>query len=236
MTTKNKEVAAKPQNTSMAALHDQLKSQALAQQETSEAVGGTMVKASHTGFTIPGGDEVPAPLSVVVLGYVSKKSYYDKPYNPNEIHAPACAAIGPGTFDSLVPSEGAPNAQNPTCKGCPLNEFGTSNTGKGKMCSDNKLIAFMLPDAEPNDPVYTASISPSGLKDFNHYLGRLNNRYGLPTVAFISELSIKPAGASVTISIKEKEQLQDPAKLGAFMGRQEEAMKMLLTPIVFDFG
>ena len=219
--------------TDMASIAEQLKAQSLAQQDTSEAAGGSLIKASHSGFTVPGVGDVEAPLQVVILGFVSMKTYYDKPYNPNEIHPPACAALGIGTFESLVPQADSPDKVNDTCLGCAFNEFGTSNTGKGKKCSDYKVLAFMLPDAKVDDPIYTVRISPSGLTEFNAYTNRLNKRYQLPTVAFISELGIKPAGASVAITVKELTPIEDAPLLSNFMGRQEEALKMLLEPIRF---
>ena len=229
------EMTEKSQQTALADLRSQLRKEVEAQAEVSEQVAGNQVKASHTGFSVPDiGDDIPAPLDVVILGFVSRKEYYDKPYIQGEIHPPACAAVGPGTFDTLVPQEDALDKQADSCSECPLNEFGTSQTGKGKKCADKKVVAFMLPDAKPDDPIYTASISPSGLKEFNSFLGRLNKRYQLPAIAFVSELGIKPAGASVSITVKEKEPLMSQEDLQKFMARKEEAMETLLAPINFN--
>jgi len=222
------------QSKALANLQEQLRKQAEQQAQAAEATGSNRIKATPAGFEFPEIGTVPAPFDVVILGFVSRKTYYDKPYNPNELRSPACAAVGAVPFDELVPQDDAPDKQAESCKGCPMNEFGTSATGKGKKCTDHKVIAFMLPDAKEDDPIYTASISPSGLKDFNAYISRLNKRYQLPTVAFVTTLNIKPAGASVTISVKEKEPIQDEKYLSMFLGKQQEAMDILLQPIQFE--
>jgi len=229
---KKQDVAVK-EATDMATITELLKAQALAQQEVSESSGGSTMKASHSGFSIPGIGDIEAPLQVVILGFVSTKVYYNTPYIEGKFRIPACAALGTGTFETLIPAKESPTPVNDTCLGCEFNEFGTATNGRGKMCGDYKILAFMLPDAKAKDPIYLARISPSGLPEFNAYTNRLNKRYQLPAVAFISELGIKAAGQSIAITVKELAPLEDATLLSNFMGRQEEAMKMLLEPIRF---
>lgn len=222
-----------PKETSMADLKEQLAAQVAAQAASNEATGGNSIQASHTGFKIPEIGDVASPLNVVILNYASLKTYYDKPYNQNEFRYPACGAIGAGNFDSLVPSDDAPNPISTACNGCEFNEYGSATNGRGKKCTEYKYIAFMLPDAEKDDPIYTARVSPAALKPFGQYISRLTKRYGSSTVEFISELSIIPAGSSVAISVKEVEAIEDPVRLAMYMSRQSEAIDMLLQPIQF---
>ena len=225
---------AKKEATALATLQAQLKEQALVQAEDTEASTGNNIKATHQGFEVPGMLEpVPAPLDVIVLAFVSRKEYYDTPYDPNNITPPACAAIGQHKFDSLVPFADAPKKQNESCKGCVMNEFGSAANGRGKKCTDYKMIAFMLPDAKAGDPIFTAKISPTGLKEFSSFVSRMTNRYGLPTYAYSSQLGTKPAGSSLTITVAEKEPLNSET-LQLAMSRQAEALKMLLEPISFS--
>lgn len=224
---------AKKEATALAELQAQLKDQALAQAEYAEGTTGNNIKATHQGFEVPGILEpIPTPLDVIILAFVSRKEYYDTPYDSNNITPPVCAAIGQEKFDSLVPFADAPKKQNETCRGCPMNEYGSAANGRGKKCIDYKMITFMLPDAKVGDPIYTAKISPTGLKDFSNFVSRMTNRYGLPTYAYISQLGTKPAGSSLTITVTEKEPL-DSKTLQMAMSSQAEGLKMLLEPIAF---
>lgn len=231
MTTKD--VAVK-KDTGIMTLEEQLRAQAVAQQEVSEAPTGNAIKATHTGFEIPGGDVVPAPLDVIILGFASQKFYYDKPYKPGEINPPACGAISAGPFEGMAPADNTPKPINATCDGCPYNEWGSDTNGKGKKCKDYKAIAFVLPDTKGEGEIYTARISPTGLKEFTGYTSRLNKRYNLPAVAFISQLGIKPAGASVAITVKEVKPNTDEQELHKLLSRQPEAMDMITAPINYD--
>lgn len=228
-----KDVAVK-QSTEVMSLEEQLRAQAIEQQEASEAPSGNSVKATHTGFEIPGGDTVAAPLDVIILGWISQKFFYEKAYKSGEIHPPRCAAISPGTFDGMAPSKETPDPINADCDSCPYNEWGSDPVGAGKKCKDYKAIAFMLPDAKEGSEIYITRVSPTGLKEFNNYTSRLSTRYKKASIQFISQLGIKPAGASVAITVKEVEENTDINQLAYLLSRREEAMKTLLAPINFN--
>lgn len=221
-------------NKELAKLQEQLMKQAQEMATAIEPTGGNTVKPNvRGGFDFPDGEFVEEPLQVVILAVASRKEYYDKPYKQGEVHPPACAAVGTGTFDELVPDPKAPRKQHDTCAGCPMNEFGTAPNGSGKACTDRKVIAFQLPNATEDDAIFTLKISPSGLRDFSNYMKRLVTRHGLPPVAFISELRTKPAGSSVTTVVKEVAPLPED-KLGAFVAKQAEAQALVLEPPQFE--
>jgi len=227
---------AKSENTALANLQEQLKQQVAVQQEATETAFGNTIKTNGVGgLTFSGVGDVETPFKTVVIGYVSRKEYYDTPYVDGEFRAPSCFAVGAGTFDSLIPVAESPNKQSEACQGCPLNEYGTSATGKGKACTEYKYAAVMLPDADEDSPIYLAKVSPVGITGFNNFASRINKRYQLPTFAFEAEMDTKAAGRARTMTFKEVGQLPEE-RVRFFMSKTEEASELLMQKPDFSIG
>lgn len=92
-----------------------------------------------------GRDEGPLPfLELVALHVASNhsKTYYAKAYKDGDEEVPDCWST-----NGLAPDAAAPNKQNPTCKDCKWNAFGSRTnvaTGaKGKACADYRRMAVV---------------------------------------------------------------------------------------------
>ena len=91
------------------------------------------------------------------------KSFYIEKYKEGDFNQPDCWST-----NGQVPDPAAPKKQNPTCRGCKWDAFGSRNMDdgrKGKACSDNKRLA-VVPAADLKNEAYGGSmllkLPPSG--------------------------------------------------------------------------
>lgn len=151
-------------------------------------------------------------LAVVVLGMVWTKEHYEKEYEEGSTDTPDCYAFGTKER-GLVPFAGVPAKQSDTCDGCPHNQFGTAEKGRGKRCQDKpRLLVLIASDiaARGDQPVATAiakaqhyqisipaaSLSAKGAErglGLNKYVGSLGEQtdHGDLTEA-ITEITTEP--------------------------------------------
>jgi hypothetical protein len=141
-----------------------------------------IIKLSGTRFVlVKDGEEKTVKsleLKVVILrakqGF--EKRYYAEAYDPNstEAKSPDCYSL-----NGVYPEAACTNPQNTACAGCAMNQFGTGkdasgNPGKGKACSDRKLLAVLYPNPDTQAlEVYGLSLPPASLKAFGAYVNTL---------------------------------------------------------------
>lgn len=158
-TTKStKNVPAKRPTTAVANYEERLAAKAAAAVQSEANVGGgsfISVKGGHLtyqGNTIKGNE-----LDVVVLAAIHENCYYGDRYDPDNPQPPLCYAFG--TDDSeMAPHPESSEPQHDTCKGCPNNEFGTADNGKGKACKNIRRLALL-----PGDPLNEETIQSAEL-------------------------------------------------------------------------
>jgi hypothetical protein len=118
-----------------------------------EQVGGSFL-STKGGVLRFGDDEMPGnQMVVIVLDVVHARTFYTEKFvaggenNP----PPRCYAFGrtPQEVEEMAPHPSMQadlsyfQPQNETCKGCPNNEWGTSDTGRGKACGERRRIALL---------------------------------------------------------------------------------------------
>ncbi len=127
------------------------------------------MKMGSDGVTVREDEDVSSSIEVIILNTRMIKQYYDKPYKKTELTPPACYSN-----NGKVPEADGENIQNPTCKGCPKNEFGSNATGEGKACRDLKPM-YVLMGIDSIIP-RQITISPTSLKAANAYFMDLTER------------------------------------------------------------
>jgi hypothetical protein len=140
-------------------------------------------------FTI-GEEKLGNSLDVVILADVFDHAYYDKAYDPDVISPPACFAIGKDVSE-MVPDASSPTIMASSCSVCPMNEFGSSNNGKGKACRNGRrlLLAAMVDGRPDMDNLVIANIAPTSLKAYASYSKRMATLMKLPSWAIVTNLS-----------------------------------------------
>lgn len=193
-----------------------------AQQEEPE-VGGLWV-STKGGIMSVNEEELPGnQLYAVILDHYRENTYFEGRYNPDVKAPPKCYAFGRGgDADEMGPHEsmkaslswegGYFEPQNDTCIGCPMNEWGTADTGKGKACQNRRRLillpaGFCTPkrgsrdfDVELfTDPVHFQTADEAQIKlpttsskEFSKYVSQLAAQYQRPPHGVITRLYLEP--------------------------------------------
>jgi hypothetical protein len=95
---------------------------------------------SYAGQAIPENQ-----MAVLVLADIFENVNYPDDYDPENPENPNCFAFGtePTEMKPHEVSMKAGTYQNDTCIGCPMNEFGTADRGRGKHCKNIVRLAVI---------------------------------------------------------------------------------------------
>jgi hypothetical protein len=186
---------------------------------TIDSSGGSFIKLDQKNgefFDIPNLGQSEAPMSVVIVDYISVNSLYKGKYDPSNIAPPNCWAINKD-IGLMVPSERVEDPEADACNGCPNNEFGSD--GNGKACKNTKLLAVLPPGSTDDDELAYIRVSPTGLKSFNSFVSGVAARMKKPPVSVIVELNIVASGAGFTLQFGKT--IPNPQYREDFMRRSE---------------
>ena len=215
----------KPAGGSVVSIQEALKAQAAGLSERIAPGGGNKIRITQDKkFVLPDGTKTDGPLELVIVDFLTTHSFYETAFDKNNIVPPGCFAIGLNPKD-MTPSKNSPNLQSDSCQGCPMNEFQSGANGKGKACSNNRLLAVLSPDATEDDPIWTLSVSATALKAFDGYVQGVNRVFG-----------VGPAGVVTTVGFNEASEypqltFSDPRpneNAGVAVARMAEARDLLM--------
>jgi len=216
---------------SVAEIQAQLKAQAEALNGKVAPASGITIQVSQSKeFKLPDGTKADE-LDVVILDFVSSNVFYEGEYDKDNISPPACFAIGENPL-ALVPSDNSPLKQANECKGCPMNEFGSS--GKGKACKNTRVLAVMPAEANDETPIWLLKVSPTAIKAFDSYVRSVAATFQMPPVAVVTKVSFDENSDYPSLRFGDP---QPNENLAVHFARQEEAKTLLQTePDVSQYG
>ena len=177
---------------------EELANAAKAAQGTAAAAGGGAKRISIQGGILQvDGNPVPGnELAMVVADFVMENRYFTTDFDPDSPTSPDCYAFG-RDLEELGPHDDAEDKQHETCAGCPKNEWGSSDKGRGKACRNTyKLLVLPAgelvggrfePPAEADDlkgDLYSLSIPPTSLKAWTGYVATLAGRLRPPWATY----------------------------------------------------
>lgn len=177
-------------------------------------------------FRMPSGEESPGPIYGVVVDFLSANYYYTGAFDPNDIQPPECFAINERIAD-LTPHDKATNKQAASCAVCPQNQFGSS--GRGKACSNTRLLAVLPPDATNDSPIMILRVSPTAQRAYDAYVAGVARSLKAPPIAVVTEFSFDPTPDYASLRFNTTDQMT-PDLFQLCMARREEAKRILLTP------
>lgn len=196
------------------------------QSRISAPTGDRIQATQQKTFKFPDGREVDS-FECVIVDFAATNMYYDTAFDRNSVVPPVCFAIGlePAT---LVPSDNAPEKQNGACSSCWANQFGSSGKGKGKACSNHRLLAILPTDADAETPMYILKVSPTGLRAFDGLVGTVARQMNLPIRGVVTEISFSQEQEYATMRFAALGPTNKDLLMLA-QSRKEEAMQRLLT-------
>lgn len=121
---------------------------ALAEQYAREAtVSGSFITTSGGLLQIGGEPVLGNQLCTVILDSIRENTFYEGDYNPDVPMPPTCYAFGRVEADMAphISMQGNDyfKPQAVQCKGCPWNEWGSADKGKGKACQNRRRLALL---------------------------------------------------------------------------------------------
>lgn len=151
-------------------------------------------KLSFGGADVPGNE-----LRAIVIGWIHENQYYDERFNPDVPQSPGCYAFGTEQSE-MVPHEQAPRQQAEACEGCPLNEWGSAENGKGKACKNVLRLALIaeddLEDLSTAEIVYM-KVPVMSVKNFMMYAKKtVGESLSRPYWAVITNITVEPDNKS----------------------------------------
>lgn len=138
--------AKKSTNTDMTNWDEELAAAAINTMTREANAGGGESFSTKDGILSFNGNPIEGNTMAVVIvdAVIANANYIDK-YDPKNPSGPNCFAFGRNEAD-LVPHPNvvkAGTAQHVSCDGCPRNEWGSADEGKGKACGNGRRLALI---------------------------------------------------------------------------------------------
>lgn len=125
---------------------------------------GTFFSTSAGQLKFEGSPVTGNQMSVVIIGSILENIFYEGKYDPDEAAGPVCYAFGRDE-KSLAPYKAVEKPVAKQCEGCPNNEWGSSDTGRGKACRNSRRLALLPAGAFSRDGKFEPELNPA------HYEG-----------------------------------------------------------------
>jgi hypothetical protein len=177
--------------TALVNIQAELKKQAGSIKERIQAPSGDMIRVTQDKqFKLPDGQTSAGPLNLVILDFVALNQFFDRPYKEGEKIPAACMAIGPNPRN-MAPVKESPIKQSDDCQTCANNEFGTN--GAGKACSNQRLLAVVEPNDNPDSPIFLLKVSPTGIKAFDGFVSSISTQFESLPISVETEVYFEPS-------------------------------------------
>lgn len=178
-------------------------------------------------FELPDGTTCEE-LEVVIVEWTARNNFYDGKYDPKNPTPPVCYAVGPD-FKSLIPAENVTDKQADSCAECPNNVFGSD--GNGKACKNQRRLAILPADATEETEFMTMDVSPTALKYFDKYVGKLSREFSATPIAVTTLLTFDQTVEHQTLMFAASAENEN---LALHWSRREEARELIEQPVDYD--
>lgn len=207
---------------------------ALAQgMEESTLTGGNFI-GTRGGILTYQGAEVPGnKMNVVILGHVLHNMFYEGKFDSKNPASPVCYAFGEKE-SQMAPHEKCESPQADECEGCPMNEFGSADTGRGKACKNSRRLMVIpedaLDDLENANPALIHTPPTSG-RAWAGYVVNLATTLRRPPLAVVTEISLVPDPKhQFKMQFKLVGQIEDSALIEGVIALAKKHAKDLTNP------
>lgn len=231
----------------------QLAAQAKAAVEQEQLSGGTVL--STRGGTLTYGEEtLPGNQAcVIILDAIKENTYYADKFDPDNPTAPICYAMGRGPDDddmaphpSMQEDENYFEPQAVACKGCPMNEWGSADKGRGKACQNRRRLSLIpagsyMPKRGSrdfdldlfNDPkdfqqaeIAFLKLPVLSVKEYAKFVNQVATNFNMPPHGVIARVWVEPDPKAQYKVCFEVIELVPDELLPAVMAKHEEAINM----------
>lgn len=216
--------------------------------------GGQFLSIRAGVLSFDGAAVKDSTIEAVPLEAVLENAFYVDDFDADNPHPPVCFAFS-ASMDTLKPGEDAsvlearmaphPDSaqpQNATCKGCPKNEFGSAERGKGKACKNGRRIALLHGDylkktgAIESAPMAFLKVPPTSLGAWATFVKKVANVLEKPFFAVVARVKAQPdPKTQVKVSFDVAAEVPK-ALMGSIFARHNEAYALLTVPYQAETG
>lgn len=176
-------------------------------------------------------EDLGTELNVIIIGSLIENKHFSSRFDPDNLTPPDCYAFAEdGEEENMKPHHDVEEPYSESCAACPFNEFGSSDTGRGKACKNVRRLAVLFAgDLEDNSveetPAAFLTLPVTSVGAWGTYVKQLSRQLRRPPFAVITQMTIRPDPKNqFVIGFKLVEQLDDPEDFEALVQRHE-AMK-----------
>jgi hypothetical protein len=185
---------------------------------------------------------------VIIAGAVIEKAFYDGRYDPDNPEPPVCYAFNTDP-DELAPNpEDVADLQSDVCADCPMNQWGSADTGKGKACKDVRRLALIpagqfkkgddielvtSPTEIEKAEFGFAKLPPTSLNAYAAFVRQVADTMKRPPHGIYAIMECVPDTKNQFTIRWEALDLVEGKLLPAVMQRHEQAMEALVQPYTY---
>lgn len=229
-----------------------------------EKVGGSFI-TTRGGVLKYGEEELPGnEMLVIVLDAIHENTYYPDRFDAEVMLPPKCFAFGRNEKE-MVPHENVPDPddedaedsyfelQNDSCYDCPLAQWGSADTGRGKACDNRRRLAlipagrfvptgkrretemevFDDPEHFRNADLAFLKLPVTSTKNWAQYVHSLRKEHNAPPFAVLTHVYVESdPKTQFKIYFDCIEVIEDEDILDILFDRNEEAMEVIEQPYV----
>jgi hypothetical protein len=189
--------------------------------ENSASVGGNFIQTRAASFVIDGGMVPGGKFKAIVLMGILENSFYATAFDADNPGAPECFSLGEDAHE-MTPHENSADPQNEACEGCPQNEFGTAEVGRGKACANRRrLILISEKDFDNLDKAAfrMLRLPPTSGSNWKGYVDNIEAvTKNKATCAVVTEISIAPhPKKQQEITFRLVEEIENDEALGVII-------------------
>lgn len=204
-------------------------------------------------------DDVALPgnqIACVILHGIYENVYYAEKFDADNKTPPTCFAFWDDDYeDEMQPHEDVDKEdcferQNDVCDGCPMNEWGSADKGKGKACSNRRRLAVIpagtyvsqgknkgleLKMFDEEKPFKDADLAymklpVTSVKHYSAYVREISEQLGRPTWGVFTNITVEPHEKNqVAVSFELLEEIPDEL-MDIIFKRHQEAKDAIAFP------
>lgn len=184
-------------------------------------------------------------MAVVILDHVLENIFFESAYDSENPQGPTCFAFGRDE-KSLAPHEVVVDKQCDDCHGCPKNEWGSAEKGRGKACRNIRRLAVISAGTIDRDGRFTQhaedqfssgaiaylKIPVTSTKAYASYVKQLQSALGRPPYGIFTKIKLNPDDDNqFTVSFEVLGKVPD-ALAKVVTARHQEAENSIMFPYV----
>lgn len=154
-------------------------------------------------------NDTPVPgnkMGVIIIDHMLENAFYPGKFQPGAIVPPDCFALARDEGD-LKPHELSLDPQHDKCDGCPQNQWGSADTGKGKACGNRRRLALLPAGVYDKNDEFDPILEPehyktaepgflklpsTSLKGWAQFVKQLAATLKRPPLGVIAQISVIP--------------------------------------------